>query len=253
MLERTHIPEAPWWVVQAVDKKRARLNCIQPPAAADADTARSSKPPVELPARVRNADYLRQPVPAGDVRARGLLSAGIGLPAVPSALDLPMTTDFTAGLTKNGLRTCAALGLSLLLATSSSAQEARDEVLDLKFADFFVQPVGPRGLTLTDALRAADGRRVRLVGYMVSQEQPAAGQFMLTARSVRMSEHADGEATDLPPATVQVMLDKGHRDRGRCTPTRLDRLGRAPRGGPRGRSLRSCLVGASAPRSEVHR
>ena len=28
MLERTHIPEAPWWVVQAVDKKRSRLNCI---------------------------------------------------------------------------------------------------------------------------------------------------------------------------------------------------------------------------------
>jgi len=28
MLERTHIAEAPWWVVEAVDKKRARLNCI---------------------------------------------------------------------------------------------------------------------------------------------------------------------------------------------------------------------------------
>jgi hypothetical protein len=28
MLERTHIDEAPWWVVQAVDKKMARLNCI---------------------------------------------------------------------------------------------------------------------------------------------------------------------------------------------------------------------------------
>lgn len=28
MLERTRIPEAPWWVVQAVDKKGARLNCI---------------------------------------------------------------------------------------------------------------------------------------------------------------------------------------------------------------------------------
>ena len=28
MLERTHIDEAPWWVVQAVDKKKARLNCI---------------------------------------------------------------------------------------------------------------------------------------------------------------------------------------------------------------------------------
>jgi polyphosphate kinase 2 (PPK2 family) len=28
MLEHTHIPEAPWWVVEAVDKKKARLNCI---------------------------------------------------------------------------------------------------------------------------------------------------------------------------------------------------------------------------------
>jgi polyphosphate kinase len=28
MLERTHIAEAPWWIVDAVDKKKARLNCI---------------------------------------------------------------------------------------------------------------------------------------------------------------------------------------------------------------------------------
>lgn len=28
MLERTHIPEAPWWIIEAVDKKKARLNCI---------------------------------------------------------------------------------------------------------------------------------------------------------------------------------------------------------------------------------
>jgi len=28
MFERTNIAEAPWWVVQAVDKKKARLNCI---------------------------------------------------------------------------------------------------------------------------------------------------------------------------------------------------------------------------------
>src|SRR5262245_54436548 len=28
MLEHTHIPEAPWWLVEAVDKKKARLNCI---------------------------------------------------------------------------------------------------------------------------------------------------------------------------------------------------------------------------------
>jgi polyphosphate kinase len=63
MLERTHIAEAPWWVVQAVDKKKARLNCIahllsQMPYA---EVPRAS---IDLPARVRNPDYIRQPVPA---------------------------------------------------------------------------------------------------------------------------------------------------------------------------------------------
>lgn len=62
MLERTHIPEAPWWVVQAVDKKRARLNCIhhllqQMPYE---EVARSS---IDLPQRERHDDYERQPVP----------------------------------------------------------------------------------------------------------------------------------------------------------------------------------------------
>ena len=62
MIERTHIPEAPWWVVQAVDKKKARLNCI--------DHLLSQVPyhevehtSISLPERVRNADYIRHPVP----------------------------------------------------------------------------------------------------------------------------------------------------------------------------------------------
>ena len=28
MFERTNIPEAPWYIVEGNDKKRARLNCI---------------------------------------------------------------------------------------------------------------------------------------------------------------------------------------------------------------------------------
>jgi len=63
MLERSHIPEAPWWVVQAVDKKRARLNCIAH-LLAQMPYAEVTKPQVELPPRVRHPDYSRQPVPA---------------------------------------------------------------------------------------------------------------------------------------------------------------------------------------------
>ena len=62
MLERTHIPEAPWWVVQAVDKKRARLNCIHH-LLEQFDYHDVEHEPVVLPERVRNAEYIRQPVP----------------------------------------------------------------------------------------------------------------------------------------------------------------------------------------------
>ncbi|MFI4932161.1 MAG: polyphosphate kinase 2, partial [Burkholderiales bacterium] len=61
MLERTHISEAPWWVVQAVDKKRARLNCIHH-LLQQMPYREVERPMVELPARVRHADYHRQPL-----------------------------------------------------------------------------------------------------------------------------------------------------------------------------------------------
>ncbi|RZJ00686.1 MAG: polyphosphate kinase 2, partial [Haliea sp.] len=62
MLERTHIDESPWWVVQADDKKKARLNCISHLLS---QVPYQDVPHAEivLPARVRNEDYLRQPVP----------------------------------------------------------------------------------------------------------------------------------------------------------------------------------------------
>ncbi|MDT7837362.1 polyphosphate kinase 2 [Aquabacterium sp. OR-4] len=62
MLERTHIPEAPWWVVQAVDKKRARLNCIQH-LLAQFDYHEVERAEILLPQRERHADYVRNPVP----------------------------------------------------------------------------------------------------------------------------------------------------------------------------------------------
>ncbi|MEJ0068640.1 MAG: polyphosphate kinase 2 [Pseudomonadota bacterium] len=62
MLEHTHIPEAPWWVVEAVDKKRARLNCIHH-LLSQFSYGEVAHAPIDLPARVRNPDYLRGPVP----------------------------------------------------------------------------------------------------------------------------------------------------------------------------------------------
>ena len=62
MLERTHIPEAPWWVVAANDKKKARLNCITH-LLNQIPYKEVDHPTITLPARVHNPDYLRGPVP----------------------------------------------------------------------------------------------------------------------------------------------------------------------------------------------
>lgn len=62
MLERTHIPEAPWWVVQAVDKKKARLNCIHH-LLQQMPYEETEHPAIVLPERVRHEDYVRRPVP----------------------------------------------------------------------------------------------------------------------------------------------------------------------------------------------
>lgn len=62
MLERTNIDEARWWVVQGVDKRKARLNCIShllrqvPYEVKEGDK-------ITLPSRIHHADYIRHPVP----------------------------------------------------------------------------------------------------------------------------------------------------------------------------------------------
>jgi polyphosphate kinase 2 len=62
MLERTHIPEARWWVVQAVDKKKARLNCIHH-LLQQMPYVEVERTGIRLPEREYHQDYVRRPVP----------------------------------------------------------------------------------------------------------------------------------------------------------------------------------------------
>ena len=62
MMERTHIQEAPWWVVEGVDKKKARLNCIHH-LLSQMPYGEIAHETVALPARVHNPEYIRLPTP----------------------------------------------------------------------------------------------------------------------------------------------------------------------------------------------
>ena len=62
MLHRTHIPEAPWWVVEAVDKKRARLNCIAH-LLTQVPYNEVTHQSVVLPERIHDPSYRRDHIP----------------------------------------------------------------------------------------------------------------------------------------------------------------------------------------------
>jgi polyphosphate kinase len=62
MLARTHIPEAKWWVVQGVDKKKARLNCIHH-FLQQIPYVEVDRPTIQMPEREYHDDYVRRPVP----------------------------------------------------------------------------------------------------------------------------------------------------------------------------------------------
>ncbi len=109
------------------------------------------------------------------------------------------------------LATTAAFWMGAAQPQAISTKVARQGT-ELRFRDFFSMPIGPAGLEISPALARADGQLVRLVGYMVQHESPVPGLFMLTPRPVQLSEHADGDADDLPPATVAVYLDPSQRD-----------------------------------------
>jgi hypothetical protein len=92
-------------------------------------------------------------------------------------------------------------------APSAPTQDATD----LKFRDFFKMPVGPRGLQPTEKLLGLNGKRVRILGYMARQEQPAAGTLLLTPLPVTMGDADEGLADDLPATAVFVHLESGGR------------------------------------------
>jgi polyphosphate kinase 2 len=62
MLERTHIPEARWWVVEGVDKKKARLNCMNH-LLQQVPYDEVPHQPIAMPPREHKPDYVRHPVP----------------------------------------------------------------------------------------------------------------------------------------------------------------------------------------------
>ena len=77
-------------------------------------------------------------------------------------------------------------------------------VTDLKFGEFFMMPIGPRGLEASVKLMELAGKRVRILGYMARQEKPAAGMFILAPLPVSLGDEDESLSDDLPASSIFV-------------------------------------------------
>ena len=106
---------------------------------------------------------------------------------------------------------CAALALAVAPLACAHVPE-REPATELRFSDFYVMPIGRMGQQPTPTLLGLAGKRVAIRGYMVAEEEPFRGQFILAPLPVRLADRADGPADYLPAATVFVHLPAGQRD-----------------------------------------
>jgi hypothetical protein len=105
---------------------------------------------------------------------------------------------------------CLALILVLCALSLQAAPEKLPPlpagVTELKFNELFVTPVGPLGLEPSEKLRGLEGRRVRILGYMVNREAQPPGVFLLTPFPAQVHDHDNGLAEDFPVSAVQVSV-----------------------------------------------
>jgi len=103
-----------------------------------------------------------------------------------------------------------AIHVPALLAVNGPLDAPPKGVAELKFRDVFRLPAGAKGLKPTDTLRKLDGKRVRIVGYMVQWETPLAAGFLLSPLPVAAGDEDESLADDIPPSVLFVSLPKGN-------------------------------------------
>ena len=162
-----------------------------------------------------------------------IFSAALAVPAFAAETAAPVVAFAPAPLgrrMRTDIANAPAAPVSAVARTAAAPLPALpplpEGVAELRFEDFFQTPVGPRGLEITDKLRALDGKRVRLVGHMVAEQvsddegnisgvpgddvrngiTTVAGRFLLAATPQTTNYAHYGLSEDLPPQLVYVSV-----------------------------------------------
>ncbi len=126
--------------------------------------------------------------------AAGLLWVAPGLAAVPT------------GAARAVLRPCLATAVPGRCTSPSKVGLDAAQPPALAFSEFFVMPVGRRGLEFTERAKSLNGKRVTVTGFMARRCDPVPGQFIVASLPIDLHEHEMGLCDDLPPSALWVDL-----------------------------------------------
>jgi hypothetical protein len=95
-------------------------------------------------------------------------------------------------------------GTVALPAALTTVSALAEGVTELTLRELYQMPVGPRGLLPSAKLLALDGKQVRVVGYMVGEDEPVAGRLILAPVPTQLGDEDEAESDDLPPNVIYV-------------------------------------------------
>lgn len=85
-------------------------------------------------------------------------------------------------------------------------RELIESYAPMTFGDLYVTPAGPKGLEYTTRLKALEGQRVRMTGFMVRIVNQDPDVFMFSDRPVSTHSCQIGGIPDVPVTVVHAIL-----------------------------------------------
>lgn len=97
-------------------------------------------------------------------------------------------------------------------AAEAFPEEDRSSYAPLSFDEVFVTPAGPKGLEYTAKIKALDGKKIRVTGFMVRHADIDTSAFLLCATPRAYNEREEGLADSIPPHMFYVILPVRRQD-----------------------------------------
>lgn len=85
-----------------------------------------------------------------------------------------------------------------------AAHAGSAKITDLNFSELLEGRVTARGISISPKAMSLDRKRVRIVGFMVRQEDAPRGRILIAPVPVQLHDEHYGLADDLPAATIFV-------------------------------------------------